>query len=134
RTALARSRHPYRGKPVTTGHIALGLKVGEKGEMEFTIARECSVAPGAIDGNSDKLRAQVAKILEHFIVERHLIAAHRTPVCGIKSEHHILSPKIADIKPLVWCAAQAEIGCLRSGGQRTAPSFYIKIVVILRCV
>ena len=107
---------------VAARHVPLWFKVGQKGEMKLTLARECGVAPRTIHRNADQLRTELVEFLQHFVVESHLIAADRTPIGRIKGEHDRLATELAESEPLIRRASQREVGRIRPRRQRCAPA------------
>jgi hypothetical protein len=55
------------------------------------------------------------KLFEHFIVERHLITAHGTPIGRVKCENDRSPSELNQRYRLVWFASQAEIRRSDSG-------------------
>jgi hypothetical protein len=59
------------------------------------------MTPGAIDGYPDELGSVAAEFREHLVVERHLVAAHRTPVRRVEGEYDRLSSEVAERQILI---------------------------------
>jgi hypothetical protein len=59
------------------------------------------MTPGAIDGDPDEFGSVAAEFREHLIVERDLVAAHRTPVRRVEGEYDRLSGEVAERQILV---------------------------------
>ena len=96
--------------------------------MKMSIFRKGGVTPRAIHGDADKLGLVLLKLRQHLVVQRHLIAANRAPIRGIKREHDRSPPKFIKSEPLIRRAAQIEIRRVRSGLEYAA-SAPIHIVV-----
>ena len=73
--------------------VALRLEVGEQREVQLAALRERHVAPGAVDGDADELRAEPLELGQDLVVERHLVAADRAPVGRIEREDQPLAAK-----------------------------------------
>jgi hypothetical protein len=56
--------------------------------MELPVVRKGEVAPDPVHGNAEQLRVVVAEFAEDLVVERHLVAADRAPVCRVEGEDH----------------------------------------------
>jgi hypothetical protein len=79
---------------VTASHSPLGLKVGQQGEPQLAIVRKRQMAPGAVDGNAKQLRIQTVKLRQQFVVQRGLIATHRTPVSWVENENNVSAAEL----------------------------------------
>jgi len=86
--------------------------------MKFALAAKGSMAPRAIDRNAEELSSEASKLRKQFIVERHLIAANRTPVRWIKGEHDRPTAKLRQADELVGRAAQGEFWSADASPQR----------------
>jgi hypothetical protein len=73
---------------VTASHSPLGLKIGQQGEPQLAIVRKRQMTPGVVDGNAKQLRIQTVKPRQQFVVQRGLIATHRTPVSWVENENY----------------------------------------------
>jgi hypothetical protein len=56
--------------------------------------RECRVTPHAIDGNADQSGTVSLEFARDLVVQRQLIAAHRTPIRGVEHENHPTSTEL----------------------------------------
>ena len=86
--------------------------------MKLALAAKGGVAPRAIDRNANEFSAEASKLRKQFIVERHLIAANRTPVGWIKGEHDWSPAKLRQADELVGRAAQGEFWSAAASPQR----------------
>jgi hypothetical protein len=75
------------------------------------------MTPNAVDGNPQDLGAVLPKLGKDLIVQRHLVAAHWTPVSRIENEDDRVSAELAQAEYLVGCCVQGEVGRLRAGGK-----------------
>jgi hypothetical protein len=92
---------------------AFRFKIGKQREMQVTVPCECRMAPVAIDRDPKKLGPVIAKLGKDLVVwlnsrltglievERHLIAADRTPIGRIEGKNDHLVRKITQRKHLV---------------------------------
>src|SRR5208282_149959 len=67
------------------------------------------MAPGAIDRDADDCRLEFVKLGENFIIERHLITAHRTPVGRVERQYQRSAAEVAQRNELVRCTVQRKI-------------------------
>src|SRR6266446_2378363 len=104
---------------VTPRHRPFGLEVREQGEMQFALAGERSVAPGAIHRDAEQLGAVALELGQDLVVQRHLIAADRTPVRGIERQNHGLAAVVPQRDGLIRGALECELGCPTPGRKRT---------------
>src|SRR6266550_7288289 len=74
------------------------------------IPRKGGVTPDTIDRDPENLGAVFAKLGENLIVQRHLVAAHRTPVGGIEHEDDRPPAELAQAEHLVGCRIEREVG------------------------
>src|SRR5581483_8625177 len=74
---------------VPARHFALGLEVGEQGELQLAIVLESQVAPGAVDGNAEHFGVVLLDQGHGGAVHRQLVAAYGTPVGGIEDENDV---------------------------------------------
>src|SRR5207249_2147934 len=107
---------------VAPRHRPLGLEVREQGEVELALVGERSVAPGAIHRDAEQLGAVAVEIGEDLVVQRHLIAAHRAPVRGIKRQDHRLAAVVTQRDSLIRRTVQREVGRLSPGRKRSCGS------------
>jgi hypothetical protein len=73
--------------------------------------------PNAVDRNPEDLGAVPSKLGKDLIVERHLVAAHWTPVGRVENEDDRVSAELAQAEYLVGCCVQCEVGRLGAGGK-----------------
>jgi hypothetical protein len=85
--------------------------------VQVILFRESRVTPRAIHRYAQEVRPKLLKFIQYFIIERHLIAADRTPVCRVKRQHDRSSAEFAQRHRLVGRATQCELGRLGSGSQ-----------------
>src|SRR3954465_3841617 len=116
-TKSARSQNPSLSRYGAVGLCdgALRMKVGEQREMNVPLLGERFMTPGRNHGDAEELRIVVAKLRQDLIVDRHLIAADRAPVGGIKGEDHRLALEVAQAQLLVWRDVQRKIGSFLPG-------------------
>src|SRR5678816_1078343 len=95
---------------VSTRHRAFGLEVGQKRKVQVVVPGKDSVTPRAVHRYPEKFGFKLLKLIQYFVVERHLIAADRTPVGGIKCQDQRSSPELIQRYRLVRRATQREIG------------------------
>lgn len=79
---------------------------------------ERPVAPRAVDGNSEQLRAVAAELVEDLVVQSHLIAAHRAPVGRVERQDDGFAPEVGQLDLLVRRRVQLEFGSQRTRGER----------------
>src|SRR6266404_3173644 len=91
------------------------FEIGQKRKVQLVVLGERGVTPRAVHRYAEEFSLKLLKFVQHFVVERHLIAAHRTPVGGVNREHHWSSTQLAQRYGLVWCASQGEVGSPRAG-------------------
>jgi hypothetical protein len=89
--------------------VAFGFEVGQQRKVKLAVLREGEMAPHAVDRNPENLGAEFAKLRQHLVVERHLVAADGAPVGRIKGEDERLAPKIAERHGLIGRHLQFEI-------------------------
>jgi hypothetical protein len=65
-------------------HCTLRLEVREQRKPQLAVLRECLVTPDPVNRNAQQLGAERLKLGEDLVVQRHLVAAHRTPIRRIK--------------------------------------------------
>jgi hypothetical protein len=102
--------------PIRLCGCALGVEVGEQREMKTAVLGEGLMTPGPVHRNAEELGAVLAELRQDFVVQRHLIAADRAPICGIESQDHRPTLQIAERQPLVGGDTELEIRSDRSGG------------------
>src|SRR5882757_6186323 len=68
------------------------------------------MTPCAVDRYAKELSLKLLKLIQHFVIERHLIAAHRAPVGRVKCEHYWSPAELVERHRLVWRASQGEVG------------------------
>src|SRR5882672_3085781 len=81
------------------------------------ITRKSGVTPDTIDRDPENLGAVFAKLGENLIVQRHLIAAHWTPVSRIEDKDDRSPAQLAKAEHLVRCRAEREVGGARAGAE-----------------
>ena len=69
--------------------------------MQVTVLCECRMAPVAIDRDPKKFGPVIVKFGQDFVLDRHLIAADRTPIGRIEGKNDHLVRKITQRKHLV---------------------------------
>src|SRR5258705_11243498 len=74
------------------------------------IPRKGGVPPDTGDGDPENLGAVFAKLGKNLVIERHLIAAHWTPVSRIKDKDDRVSSQLTQVKHLVGCGVEREVG------------------------
>jgi hypothetical protein len=94
--------------------------IGQKRKVQSILPGVSRVTPRAIDRCAQHFSSKRLKLIQDFVMERHLIAANRAPVRRVKCEHHRASPELAQRYRLVWCASQGEVGSLRAGTEHGA--------------
>src|SRR5437879_1982680 len=77
--------------------------------MQLAIPAKRRMTPGSINRNAQQLRAEILEFWQHFVVERHLVAADRTPVRRTKSEHDGQPEKLAQFHGLIGRAMELKI-------------------------
>src|SRR4051794_32459124 len=77
--------------------------------MQLVLASVGCVAPGAVHRDANDLGLVVLKFGQDLVVERHLVAAHRAPVGGVKSEHDRAASQFTQRKRLVRGYVKVEI-------------------------
>jgi len=80
--------------------------------MQVSILAEGGMAPDAINRNSDKLSSMFLELRQYFVVQRHLVAANRTPVGRVEGQDYWPPPKLGERDGLVWRNVQGEVGRL----------------------
>src|ERR1700675_5085153 len=81
------------------------------------IPRKGGVTPDTVNRDSDNLGAVFAKLGENLVVERYLVAAHRTPVSRIEHEYDRSPAKLAQAEHLIRCRVEREVGRARAGAE-----------------
>src|ERR1700730_10092365 len=79
---------------------AFRFKVGKQRKMQVTVVCECRMAPVAIARDPKKLVPVIVKLGQDLVVERHLIAADRTPIGGIEGKNDHLSAR--SLNESIW--------------------------------
>ena len=90
--------------------------------------RKRNVTPCAIDRDAQQLRVESRELVEQLVVQRHLIAAHRTPVGRVEGQDDGTSPKVAERDELIGCRVKRELGCGRSGWEELTGVSHMTIV------
>src|ERR1700736_635754 len=78
---------------------------------------ERGVTPDTVDRDPENLGAVFAKLRENLVVERHLIAAHRTPVSRIKNKDDRASSQLTQTEHLIGCGVEREVGGACAGAE-----------------
>src|SRR6266404_2930036 len=81
------------------------------------IPRKGGVTPDTVDRDPENLGAVFAKLGKNLVVERHLIAAHGTPVSRIKDKDDRASSQLAQAEHLVGCGGEREVGGACAGAK-----------------
>ena len=67
------------------------------------------MAPRAVNRNANEIGTELVKLRKHFVVQRHLIAAYRTPVSRIKRDDKRSPSKLRERDCLIGRCVQGEI-------------------------
>ena len=73
--------------PVGSGrlsHCAFRLEVGGQRKVQMALSGKGFVASDAVHRDADELRPVLLELRADFVIERHLVAADRTPVGGVE--------------------------------------------------
>src|SRR5258708_25851693 len=63
-----------------------GLEIRQQRELQLAVADEGEVTPDAIHRDAQQLGTKAPKLWQHFVIERHLVAADWAPVRGVEGE------------------------------------------------
>src|SRR5689334_8346644 len=99
-------------------HGALRLEIRKQRKVKPPILRESLMTPGPVDEDSEQFGLLFVKLGENFIVERDLVAAHRTPIRRVEAEHDRAAAQVSQRKILIWSDWQREGGGSRPGSEQ----------------
>src|SRR5271170_2089505 len=85
--------------------------------MKFPVFTKSHMRPYTINGNSHQRGPQFLKLFKHFVVECQLVAADRTPVCGVEYQDDISPFKFGQANLLVGSRRKDEIWRFRAYGK-----------------
>src|SRR3954470_3506518 len=102
---------------VALRHRPLGMEVRQQRKVQVAMLGEGLVAPGSVYGEAQELGPVLAKLGKDLVVERHLVAADRTPVGRVEGQDDRSAPQIAEGEPLVGRYPQLEVGSDGSSAQ-----------------
>jgi hypothetical protein len=106
------------------------FEIGQKREAQPVLPGLSRMTPRAVHRDAQDFGLKFLKLIQHFVVERHLITAHRTPVGRVKREHHRAAAELPQRYRLVRCASQCELGSRRADRQER--SMTVGVVLGLR--
>src|SRR5712671_1853123 len=100
--------------------------------MQFAFPCKRGVTPDAIHGNTHEFGSELLELWEDFVIQSHLIAADRTPICREKSQYEWLTAKICEAHGLVGSAFKAETRGLDASTQRVrGVTFWVQASIFL---
>jgi len=83
--------------------------------MVVAVLAERLVTPHAVHGNAQQLGVEFLKFGKKFVVQAHLVAAHRTPVGRIERQNYRSAAQFAQGQSLIGCDVKSEIRSRGSG-------------------
>src|SRR5437016_6569792 len=86
--------------------------------MQFAFPGKRRVTPNSIHGNTHEFGSKLLEFWQNFIIQSHLIATDRTPICREKRQDEWLTAKICEAHGLVRSAFEAEIRSPDASTQR----------------
>ena len=98
--------------------LTLWFEVREQQKTALPIVRKGQVRLAAVDRDPDQFGIESGKLGKNFVVERHLIGAHRASVRRIEREDHGSPAKFAEGHQLIRRGRKGELWGLGSGGER----------------
>jgi hypothetical protein len=105
--------------PIRASDRALGFKIRQEGKLKLAVASKGEMTPGTVNRDSDQSGIEVPKLGEQLVVQRHLVAAYRTPIGRVKGQNDRLASEFPQGDTLVGRAVQAKVGASVPGA-RTA--------------
>src|SRR5882757_7459660 len=91
-------------------HFALGFKIGEQRKVQPAVAGKGSMAPDAVDRDTQQLSLVLPELRKNLVVQRHLIATNRAPVGRIERQYYGPSSEAREREVLIRGDPQRESG------------------------
>ena len=90
--------------------LAFGLKVRQHGKAQLTGLVEGEMTPDAVHRDAGHFGMGGLKLWRELVEERHLIAAHRTPISSLKRGDRRPAPEVAQGDAIVRRNLQSKVG------------------------
>ena len=92
--------------------------IGQKRKVQFILPGVSRVTPRAIGRCARHFSSKRLKLIQDFVIERHLITTDRTPICRIERQNDGASGEIGQRNCLIGGGVEAEVGRLAGGRKR----------------